>query len=98
VTLTESGFTSRSISKFRPSCPILAVTPTEEVVRRLSMNWGVNGMRAPEGHSDTELLAFAIERGRQLGFIQRGDLLVVTHGVEREAGSTSMVRVLTVSA
>jgi len=96
VTLTESGFTSRSISKFRPQCPILAVTPHEEVVRRLSMNWGVTGMRAPEGQSDTELLAFAIERGRELGFIQRGDLLVVTHGVERESGSTSMVRVLTV--
>ncbi len=96
VTLTESGFTSRSISKFRPSCPILAVTPHAEVVRRLAMNWGVIGMRAPEGRSDTELLAFAIERGRELGFIQLGDLLVVTHGVERESGSTSMVRVLTV--
>jgi len=97
VTLTESGFTSRSISKFRPSCPILAVTTSGDVVRRLSMNWGVTGMRAPEGQSDAQLLGFAIERGRELGFIQQGDLLVVTHGVEREAGSTSMVRVLTVT-
>ena len=97
VTLTESGFTSRSISKFRPQCPILAVTPTDDVVRRLSMNWGVTGMRAPEKSSDSELLAFAIAQGRERGFIQTGDLLVVTHGVERESGSTSMVRVLTVT-
>ena len=98
LTLTESGFTSRSISKFRPQCPIFAVTPSEEVVRRLSMNWGVTGMQAPEKRSDTELLQFAIEEGRAQGFIHTGDLLVVTHGVEREAGSTSMVRVLTVAA
>ena len=98
ITLTESGFTSRSISKFRPQCPIFAVAPSEDVVRRLSMNWGVTGMQAPEMGSDRELLAFAIERGRERGLIQQGDLLVVTHGVEREAGSTSMVRVLTVSA
>jgi pyruvate kinase len=45
LTLTESGFTSRSISKYRPDCPILAVTAHEQVVRRLSANWGVTALR-----------------------------------------------------
>ena len=40
VTLTETGFTSRSISKFRPECPILAITVSPDVVSKLSMNWG----------------------------------------------------------
>jgi len=41
ITLTESGFTTRSISKYRPPCPILAVTNWPEVVSQLSLNWGV---------------------------------------------------------
>jgi pyruvate kinase len=38
ITLTESGFTSRSISKYRPDCPIVAVTGSRDVVRKLAMN------------------------------------------------------------
>jgi len=94
VTLTESGFTSRSIAKFRPHCPILAVTPSREVVRRLCMNWGVTGMHHPGGGSDDEMLRFGIDRARALGYVAPGDVIVVTHGVEREARSTSMLRVL----
>ena len=44
ITLTESGFTSRSISKFRPRCPILAVSASEKVVRKLALNWGVTAI------------------------------------------------------
>ena len=40
ITLTESGFTSRSISKYCPDCPILAITSSRDVVRKLAMNWG----------------------------------------------------------
>ena len=35
VALTESGFTARSISKYRPRCPILGVT-----------RWRAGGARA----------------------------------------------------
>ncbi|MCU7855208.1 MAG: pyruvate kinase, partial [Candidatus Thiodiazotropha sp. (ex Lucinoma borealis)] len=41
ISLTETGFTSRLISKHRPECPILAVTKSPRVTRRLCMNWGV---------------------------------------------------------
>ena len=41
VSLTESGFTSRLISKHRPDCPIIAITSSALVARKLSMNWGV---------------------------------------------------------
>ena len=44
ISLTETGLTSRLISKYRPSCPIVAVTSSIEVVRRFSMNWGVHAL------------------------------------------------------
>jgi pyruvate kinase len=94
VTLTETGFTSRSICKFRPQCPILAITVSADVVRKLSMNWGVTGIHYDEDGSDDEMLRFAMRRGTELGYVEAGDIIVATHGVDRESGSTSMIRVL----
>jgi pyruvate kinase len=96
VTLTETGFTSRSISKFRPRCPILAITVSADVVSKLSMNWGVTGIHFDSEGSDDEMLSFAARRGTELGYVEPGDIIVVTHGVDRESGSTSMIRVLNV--
>src|SRR5690606_42130111 len=40
VTSTHSGFTARVVSKYRPKAPIVAVTPTEQVMRGLALCWG----------------------------------------------------------
>ena len=42
------------------------------------------------------MVEFAIARGRELGCIQTGDVVVVTAGVDRETGSTNTIRVVTV--
>ena len=95
ITLTESGFTSRSISKYRPPCPILAVTNWPEVVTRLSMNWGVTAMRFEGERSDDAMIEFAVQRGRELGCLHGGDVVVVTTGIDRTTGSTDTIRVIT---
>jgi len=40
VVFTQSGFTARLMSKFRPVAPIIALTPTAEVARRINLLWG----------------------------------------------------------
>ncbi len=96
LTLTESGFTSRSISKYRPSCPILAVSHSLRVVRRLALNWGVIAIAYDGERSDDAMMRFGLQRGRALGYIQTGDVVVSTAGVSRRTGSTNLIRVLTV--
>jgi pyruvate kinase len=96
LTLTESGFTSRSISKYRPECPILAVSASERVVRRLALNWGVTAIRFEGERSDEAMIEFALERARELGYVRRGDVVVVTAGLHRRTGSTNVIRVVTV--
>ena len=44
---TQSGSTARMVSKYRPRCPIIAVTPVEEVCRRLTLTWGVHPIVVP---------------------------------------------------
>jgi len=95
ITLTESGFTTRSISKYRPSCPIFAVTTWPEVVSRFSMNWGVTAMCFEGERSDDAMIEFAVRRGRELGCLHAGDVVVVTTGIDRITGSTDTIRVIT---
>ncbi len=96
LTLTETGFTSRSISKFRPDCPILALTTSPQVVRKLSMNWGVTAIRYEGERSDEARVEYAIRRAKELGYLRAGETVVVTAGRSQQAGSTDMIRVVTV--
>ena len=95
--LTETGFTSRLISKNRPYCPIVAVTYSQLVARRLSMNWGVIPLLYEGGsEDDSAKLEFAIERAIQLGYIEAGDVILMTAGTHHKVGGTDLIRVLKV--
>jgi pyruvate kinase len=41
VVFTQTGFAARLMSKFRPKVPIIALTPSSWVARRMNMLWGV---------------------------------------------------------
>jgi pyruvate kinase len=96
IALTETGFTSRLISKYRPDCPILAITTSKPVVTRLAMNWGVLAIHYEGKGSDEDKIDFAISRAKELGYVRNNDLLIMTAGSLRKAGSTDLIRVLRV--
>ena len=94
--LTDTGFTSRLVSKLRPDCPILAVTRSRLVARRLAMNWGVTPIRYDGGGNDQAKLTFALDEARRMGYIREGDTVVVTSGYQQTAGGTDLIRVITI--
>ncbi len=96
ISLTESGFTSRQISKYRPESLILAITCQESVALCSSMNWGVYAILYECGGDNNEKLEFALEEAKNLGYIKSQDIIVVTAGPGQQAGGTNMVRVVTV--
>jgi len=96
ITLTESGFTARAMSKYRPACPILAVTVEPNVRRKLSLNWGITAILFEGERSDEAMVQYAISHGREIGCINPGDEVVVTAGISQTSGSTSTIQVLTV--
>ena len=95
--LTSTGFTSRLISKHRPDCPILAITPSRSVACRLAMNWGVLPILYSGEHSDEEKIALGIEQARKLGYLRKDDVIVATAGHRQKAGGTDLIRVITLS-
>ena len=98
ISLTETGFTSRLISKYRPDIPILAITSSTRVARKLAMNWGVIPILYNGEPGDRARLDFAIEQGKALGYLQAGDIVVSTAGHHQQAGGTDLIRVITLGS
>lgn len=94
VAVTETGFTARMISKYRPRCPILAVTSSDSVVRKLAMNWGVYAVKG-DG-TDEERVQIALQHALQMNLAVPGDIVVATGGISHRSGATNMIRVVTV--
>lgn len=97
VTATSSGETPKALSKYKPKVPVVAVTPSQETARRLSLNWGVYPILAPHFKSTDEMFETCIDVAKEAGFVQEGELAVLTAGVPIGlAGSTNLLKVETV--
>jgi pyruvate kinase len=93
IALTDSGFTARSISKFRPASPILALTHSEKSRRRLAMNWGVTPILYTGQGDDDDRIDFAVRYGRERGYLRADDIVVATAGRSQKRGGTDMIQV-----
>jgi pyruvate kinase len=95
ISLTESGFSARLISKYRPDCPILAITSSQAVARKLCMNWGVIPVLYQGESSDLARIEFAIKKAREIAYADSGNTLIVTAGHYQKTGGTDLIRVIT---
>lgn len=94
IASTERGRTASMISKYRPACPIVAVSPHEQVLRSLQMYWGVQAVLGKEASDTDEVVDNGIFAALDKGLIKTGDLVVLTAGVPvSKSGSTNMIRV-----
>lgn len=97
ITVTMSGFTAASISRFKPGCPIIGCAMSERVCAQLNLLWGVKPMLLKKEETAESLFADAVEEARKAGYVRAGDVVVITAGVPLGvAGKTNMVRVVEV--
>ena len=64
VAFTQSGSTAIRVSKYRPSVPVLALTPSKSVSGRLLLYWGVRPYPVVEPASVDELFALGARLAR----------------------------------
>ncbi len=80
VAFTMSGFTARLISKFKPSIPVIALSPVDKVVRRMNLYWGVIPYEIKRLTS-TDRMIEAVDRSLvETGFAKKGDTVVILAG------------------
>ncbi|KAI4453484.1 pyruvate kinase [Holotrichia oblita] len=94
LTVTQGGNTAKLLSKFRPKQYILSCTPNEKTWRQLNLSWGVIPIMAEEKDSTDELFDHAVSRAEAEGYLESGDLVVITAGVPLGvSGTTNLMKV-----
>jgi pyruvate kinase len=94
VAFTRSGTTASRVSKFRPGVPIIAITPSAEVCRRLQLYWGVQVINAGKITSIEGLIDTATRLALESGTAKSGDLIVITGGTPLGVtGGTNLLKV-----
>jgi pyruvate kinase len=95
VVFTQTGFAARLMSKFRPKQPILALTPSSWVARRMNILWGVQPFvlrDVPDYHEQIVDLVDEFLLSRDI--VSAGDRLVILMGSPiYQRAKTNLLRV-----
>jgi pyruvate kinase len=91
IACTDSGRTARMISRFRPTCPILAMTPSAKTAHQLTMAWGIKPILMDTHGTTDEIVWYSVELATKLGHIRSGDLVGVLVGAPHESDPTTDV-------
>ncbi len=94
LTASKTGKTAKLISKFRPACPIICGCIDEKVLRQMNMSWGVAPLLMSEMKSTDELFENVVKITEEAGYVQSGDIAVITAGIPLGiSGTTNMLKV-----
>jgi pyruvate kinase len=97
VVFTESGYSARLISRFRPLFRVIAMTSSLDVVRRLTVNYGVTPVLAPNVTTTDEMLGQMDTLLVSNELLYPGNRVVFVAGTPvGRAGSTNLMKLHTV--
>lgn len=93
ITVSKSGRTARMISKYRPGCMIVGCSPDEHTCRQLNLSWGVLPVHIREEYSMEILFLHATEAAEKKGYVENGEIVVLTAGVPLgKSGNTNLLK------
>jgi len=94
VAATVSGYTARKISRFRPSCPIIATSPDNDVVRSLTLNYGVYPVKTHMLKNTDEIVEKAKEIAKDVFLLEKDDKIIITGGFPtKETKHTNFMKI-----
>ncbi len=95
IACTRSGWTAKAISRFRPKCLLLGVTPSSRTARQLSLAWGVTPLAVAELATTDDIVWCAVEAAVKAGHVKPGDIVAVLAGNPLVAESmTDVLRIV----
>lgn len=91
---TTSGSTVRMIARYRPTQPLIAITPEPGTVKALCLVWGAHPILIPSYRSTDAMVRLAQKKALASGYVKRGDLVAITAGLPLHiAGTTNLITV-----
>lgn len=100
VSITEGGNSCLKMTRFRPKTHVLGVTNSLNVIRKMSLYWGISPyyFNIHENSDLTKLEELMIDKLKKENLLQIGDKVVVTVGDGKffRQGTTNSVRIETI--
>lgn len=91
---TESGKSARMISRFRPICPIIAITTVLKSYYKLGLSWGVLALYGKEQASVDELFQHATDISKYYNFVHKNDMVITVASTQvGKSGSTNILKI-----
>ncbi|MBN1573260.1 MAG: pyruvate kinase [Deltaproteobacteria bacterium] len=94
VTPTSTGTTPRMVARYKPKQPIVALSPKIDTIRRLTISFNIFPRLVKFNDNMDDLIKTAKEEAVKSGFVESGDIAVITAGFPPGvAGTTNLIRV-----
>lgn len=94
---TISGATAKLVAAFRPTVPIIGVTPSPMIQRQLCLHWGIYPVLTRRLNTTDEVVVDAIKVAQAQNLVKEGDTIVLTAGtVGNIHNTTSLMMVRTI--
>jgi pyruvate kinase len=93
VVYTESGYTARLVSKYRPNCSILGLSRHQQICQRMKLLWGVRAKPIEQVRDIDELVDTVQALLLDLEWVKPGDLICLVAGTPFEVrGKTDLIK------
>lgn len=91
---TITGYTAKKISRFRPVCPIIALSPNADTVKSLALNFGIHSFLVDELNSLDAIIEKCKIMSRDVIGLQPNDIIIITGGSPfREVKHTNFMKI-----
>ena len=98
IVFTDSGSTARRVARERPAVPMLVLTPSQKVARKVALLWGAHAVHTKDIGSFEEMIAKGKRMALRHGFGAAGSKLIALAGVPfGTPGATNLLHVVTLT-
>jgi len=98
IVFTGSGSTARRVARERPAVPMLVMTPSQKVARKVALLWGTHAVHTKDIGSFEEMIAKGKRMALRNGFGGAGSKLIALAGVPfGTPGATNLLHVVTLT-
>lgn len=94
--LSKTGYTVRSVNRFRPATRILSFSPDPRAVRQLSLSWGTESVVTQMRSDAWDVISDALHLSAKRFGLAPGDKVVVISGQSTATRATDTLRVMRV--
>lgn len=92
LAISGTGFTVRSMARFRPKARIIGLTHNVGTVQQLSLSWGTTPVLVEDRGSNDEMVTQAVRVARDQGYVRSGELVAVLAGADNRSRSANVLR------